>query len=863
MIKIPQPSKLFASNAILASLLLAISLGFGITLSANDFLAQDTTTTETASLFDGASGYTQLAAEGGGGGAPPQGSTSAGGTKPSPSPSPSSQSSGKGGAAPSGKDPAMGGGSSASSGGGGRPSENSGTGPRDSFGGGKNNTGGGRSNPSPSQTSGKGGAAPSGRDPAMGNGSQGNNSSPQNQAQQYAKDLANYGQGKAGTPESRLDKITKTVDSTVRALLGGLFGGSSKPPTAPAGEYKTLDSVVRGLAVPKNVSEFKMGINLSSADAELKKSQDVYKTGITGGYGMPGYNGGPTKNTNETVVHKNSPTSVSDLIKSASVDSPPNATTYYKGTTLSSADKAAMKEQYSKYGAGQQMARDALMKNTTEDLTADAAQKAGYTGKLDTKDLIVKQDAISDYAGYGGNPNAPKPAGLGGGKSPSTPQNAAAQKTSLDDPKSSNIPAPADVQKFLSKRGMPENAVINGQFGYHLSEAIADAERVTGVTQKDLINEAARTPETQAQYYSNYIGQEYTYKGTTYHPDPSKLGHLAAVPPGGLTMVGDKKGQIAPGSRHQFGAAADLNAGPVRDYIRAHADKYGLETLANGKDAPHVQLGTEQYFSADGKNGPSLDKSIGKTTGQQQVAEKNSTTQKPDTAKPETQAPVEKTWFASIVDLGKKAATAVTPSPSTIAKATFAVEHPILTKIYLGLGFGGGSPTTPTDTAVREGGSDATSYFPIAPRPITVKTEVPPTAVTAAPLPNMFVMLGVIFNPRNTLLSYSNTLDTSTADGSKFAREESFFETRDGEYAFILASTEDQSSGTYITDSLALEFKNTTVDILYIDDRADGVLDDVYVNGKAVDDTHYLQAAQNQYVAELVSARRYLLGFRK
>ena len=69
------------------------------------------------------------------------------------------------------------------------------------------------------------------------------------------------------------------------------------------------------------------------------------------------------------------------------------------------------------------------------------------------------------------------------------------QKTSLDDPKNSNVPSPADVKKFLVDRGMDPNAPINGQFAYRLSSAIAAAETATGKKQTNVVNSGYRTPE--------------------------------------------------------------------------------------------------------------------------------------------------------------------------------------------------------------------------------------------------------------------------------------------------------------------------------------------------------------------------------
>ena len=81
-------------------------------------------------------------------------------------------------------------------------------------------------------------------------------------------------------------------------------------------------------------------------------------------------------------------------------------------------------------------------------------------------------------------------------------------------------------------------------------------------------------------------------------------------------MSGSRKGQIAAGSRHQYGAATDLNEGPIRDYIRAHAETFGLATLGKKPDGSvrdvHVQLNDAAYFGAEGKKAPYLNTTLGK-----------------------------------------------------------------------------------------------------------------------------------------------------------------------------------------------------------------------------------------------------------
>jgi len=125
--------------------------------------------------------------------------------------------------------------------------------------------------------------------------------------------------------------------------------------------------------------------------------------------------------------------------------------------------------------------------------------------------------------------------------------------------------------------------------------------------------------------------------------------------------------------------------------------------------------------------------------------------------------------------------------------------------------------------------------------------------------PNMLATVAVVFDPKNTLIAYKPTV-SKTEDDNGVISEESAFETPYGAYTYTLTSAEDTKKDTFVTDSLKLEVKNKDVDIIYVDIGADSTLDDVYVNGKGVDDPQFFSAAQDQYTAELVVSRNYLLG---
>lgn len=125
--------------------------------------------------------------------------------------------------------------------------------------------------------------------------------------------------------------------------------------------------------------------------------------------------------------------------------------------------------------------------------------------------------------------------------------------------------------------------------------------------------------------------------------------------------------------------------------------------------------------------------------------------------------------------------------------------------------------------------------------------------------PNMLATVAVVFDPHNALLTYAPIIE-KPKDDAAIVSEKSSFKTPYANYAYTLTSTEAETKDTYITDSLKLEFTSNDVNIIYVDDKADGTLDDVYVNGKGVDDPQFFAAAQDQYTAELVVSRNYLLG---
>lgn len=134
----------------------------------------------------------------------------------------------------------------------------------------------------------------------------------------------------------------------------------------------------------------------------------------------------------------------------------------------------------------------------------------------------------------------------------------------------------SSLQPFLQSRwaagaSRAPHFDVEPEFGARLQTAIADAEQATG--SKASIRSLRRTNAEQADAYRNY-----------------KLGGGLAAAPKGMRLA---DGSIAPGSRHENGQAADLQSGPVLDWLHQNAGKYGLEFLpgnAGRVDPGHIQI---------------------------------------------------------------------------------------------------------------------------------------------------------------------------------------------------------------------------------------------------------------------------------
>jgi len=126
-----------------------------------------------------------------------------------------------------------------------------------------------------------------------------------------------------------------------------------------------------------------------------------------------------------------------------------------------------------------------------------------------------------------------------------------------------------DTSFFESRghqRGAAEEAPI---FADALEKAIKDAEAATG--SKATFTSLARTHEEQQRLWEEH----------------QRTGKPAVVAPPGTSM-------------HEFGGAADLQAGPVLDWLRAHISQYPLlSDLSNPNDPGHIQFsGSKETLTA-------------------------------------------------------------------------------------------------------------------------------------------------------------------------------------------------------------------------------------------------------------------------
>lgn len=129
-------------------------------------------------------------------------------------------------------------------------------------------------------------------------------------------------------------------------------------------------------------------------------------------------------------------------------------------------------------------------------------------------------------------------------------------------------------ERWSSKAKRAPHFDIDPEFDARLRAAVTDAETATGA--KASIRSLKRTGVEQAAAYKDYL----------------LTGGLAA-PPAGMKLPG---GKIAPGSRHERGQAADIESGPVLDWLHKNAGKYGLEFLKGSaftKDPVHIQIARE------------------------------------------------------------------------------------------------------------------------------------------------------------------------------------------------------------------------------------------------------------------------------
>jgi LAS superfamily LD-carboxypeptidase LdcB len=197
------------------------------------------------------------------------------------------------------------------------------------------------------------------------------------------------------------------------------------------------------------------------------------------------------------------------------------------------------------------------------------------------------QPQQAPVSGTGGPQQTPSavPSGGGGGEQPQ------AQSTEKQGPTERS--SPDEEKQFLQSRQIGGGSFtgvnadkLNSDFVHKLVEGIKFAEKASG--EKIGITEGYRTPETQAQYYANYVKHPINYQGKTYNPDPRTGSGGLAAPPGQ--------------SNHQKGMAVDISNGRAREILRANASRFGLRTLGQ-KDLPHFESGSGSDESSQTSQG--------------------------------------------------------------------------------------------------------------------------------------------------------------------------------------------------------------------------------------------------------------------
>jgi hypothetical protein len=146
----------------------------------------------------------------------------------------------------------------------------------------------------------------------------------------------------------------------------------------------------------------------------------------------------------------------------------------------------------------------------------------------------------------------------------------------------------ADAAAFLKERTRARIEGLNPDFAGRLVEAARDFEAQTGG--RAAFESLKRTTEEQAEIYERHLAMP---GGVAAHP---------AAPPGR--------------SRHERGEAADIPAGPFRDWLHENAGRYGLEFLKGetGRNDPgHVQLAAGPTGPHDGDRGAVFDRIVERT----------------------------------------------------------------------------------------------------------------------------------------------------------------------------------------------------------------------------------------------------------